>query len=195
MPKVCFIRHAESEANVGARTQDPGLIPLTPNGVRQAEELARTIIAAPELIITTRYSRTVDTAAPTVRKFPNVPREIWGFHEFTYLAPSKIMDTTFAERTPLAEAYWRNGDPLYRDGDDAESFADFVARCTAEVRRLRALPRGPILVFSHIQTITAVKWIAAGRLEGPLNQKTMHDFRAYLIACPVKNCEKVEFDL
>src|ERR1700722_4186202 len=61
-----------------------------------------------------RYLRTVQTAAPLSRRHPGVPVEQWPVEEFTYLDPPACDGTRW--------------EPLWVDGPGCECFADFIAR-------------------------------------------------------------------
>tara|TARA_R110000823_G_scaffold128520_4_gene256280 strand:- start:754 stop:951 length:198 start_codon:yes stop_codon:yes gene_type:complete len=43
---------------------------------------------SPALIVTSPYTQTRQTAAPTIARFPEVSVEIWPIEEFTYLKPA-----------------------------------------------------------------------------------------------------------
>ena len=74
---VLFIRHSESVANAGKKTSDPALIEITDLGKKQAIGIANAIEYPPELIITSPYLRTKQTALPTIKKYPNAKHEEW----------------------------------------------------------------------------------------------------------------------
>ncbi len=189
--KAIFIRHAESTANAGLKTEDPTSITLTPEGFAQAARV--TLPGRPDLILSSRYIRTTLTAEPTVRRYPDVPYEVWEIQEFTYLSPDKYRGTTVQERTPMAVEYWLRGDTAYLDGPGAESFDALTERCRRVIRDLKIRGCDLVAAFSHQQFITALKWSAEGLLDHP-DKATMHAFRAELIANPVKNCQSVEFN-
>src|SRR3546814_4777403 len=86
------------------------------------------------------YTRTRQTAAPTIARFPGVPVEVWPIEEFTYLQPARWNGTRSAERMPHLERYWSAADPDYCDGEGAESFATLLRRCEAALARLAAMP-------------------------------------------------------
>jgi len=50
-PRVSFIRHAESAANAGVATSDPGTISLTQLGHEQALAVSRYFGTTPDLIV------------------------------------------------------------------------------------------------------------------------------------------------
>ena len=161
--RVIFIRHGESTGNAGVPCHDLGAIELTELGQEQAREVAASWIEAPALIVTSPYTRTQQTAAPTIARFPGVPVEVWPIEEFTYLQPARWNGTRSAERMPHLERYWSAADPDYCDGEGAESFAGFLRRVEASLARLAALPAGSLAyVFGHGQFIQAARAIVTG---------------------------------
>src|SRR3984957_19690377 len=75
-----------------------------------------------------RYLRTVQTAAPLSRRHPGVPVEQWPVEEFTYLDTAACDGTSYAERKGLRDVYWRRCEPMWVDGPGCECFADFIER-------------------------------------------------------------------
>ena len=158
--KVTFIRHGQSTGNAGIPCNDLSLLELTETGWRQAGAVAAGWTAAPDLIVTSPYLRTQQTARPTIERFPDVPVTIWPIQEFTYLEPSRWNGTRSIERKPSIEAYWRAADPEFCDGPGAESFATLLRRAEDALGRLAELPEDHrVFVFSHGQFIQAVRTI------------------------------------
>ncbi len=56
-------------------------------GWRQSREVAVGWTETPDLILTSPYLRTRQTATATIERFPNVPVGVWPIEEFTYLQP------------------------------------------------------------------------------------------------------------
>src|SRR3546814_8146983 len=73
--RAIFIRHGQSTGNAGVPCDDLGAIELTELGQEQAREVAASWTQAPALIVTSPYTRTRQTAAPTIARFPGVPVE------------------------------------------------------------------------------------------------------------------------
>lgn len=188
MPTVLLVRHGESLSNVGLPTSSPKLVGLTSKGFKQAEDIARTLksLPSPELIITSSYLRTKQTAAPTRLAFPFVPGEVWPVHEFTYLSSMHEEPSTAEYRKPLVDAYWETCDPAYVDGSESESFEQFIGRVRAVKLRLKSTGLDKIVVFSHEQFISALLWLSK-RDSGKMSSETMQDFRAFLKAHPIPN--------
>ncbi len=120
MPTVWFIRHAESEANAGLPSSSPIQVGLTAKGIKQAKQIALSFQKPPDLIITSPYMRTKQTAEPTLQRFPDVLHEEWPVHEFTYLTRFLDQPTTISDRRPTVNAFRQRRDPFYTDGEGAE---------------------------------------------------------------------------
>ena len=160
--RAIFIRHGQSTGNAGVPCHDLGAIELTELGQEQAREVAASWIEAPALIVTSPYTRTRQTAAPTIARFPGVPVEVWPIEEFTYLQPARWNGTRSAERMPHLERYWSAADPDYCDGEGAESFGTLLRRCEAALARLAAMPADSLAyVFGHGQFIQAARAIVS----------------------------------
>ena len=86
---IWFIRHAQSEANASKDYRaDNFSVPtvcLSELGLKQAEKVIDYFETAPDLIITSSYVRTKQTAKHLINKYPATPQEEWLIHEFTYL--------------------------------------------------------------------------------------------------------------
>src|SRR6266568_4822313 len=128
MLTVWFIRHSESEGNVGLATSETAMIKLTARGIEQAERIALAFVEAPSLIVTSPYLRAKQTAQPTLLRFPDARHEEWPVHEFTFLSSLRYRNTTVVDRRPWAAAFWERCDPFYVDGEGAESFANLMNR-------------------------------------------------------------------
>jgi 2,3-bisphosphoglycerate-dependent phosphoglycerate mutase len=158
--ELWLIRHGESEANAGLPTTDTSAIALTVRGEGQARQVVRAFIRSPDLLVTSPYRRTKQTAAPLLARFPHTPQAEWPVQEFTYLALPPNVVTTAAERAPLSDTFWARYDPYYSDGPGAESFADLIARSRAFLEQSRALPDGFVAVYTHGLFMRAVLWTA-----------------------------------
>lgn len=186
MKRVRLVRHGESAANAGAATHDHATIALTAKGVEQAQEVARSVLHAPGLIVVSPFARAQATASVTAAAFASVPVETWPIEEFTYLAPARCVNTTVAQRRGWVDDYWAKADPSHRDGEGAESFLDLIDRARAFLDRLATNPAQDILVFSHGQFLNAVAWLLECK---PLHidSQAMTDWRRYEITHHVPN--------
>lgn len=81
-----LIRHAESAANAGGATSDPGSIPLSEVGRAQALSIAAALPRRPDLVVMPPFLRTWQTAEPTMSRFPDMQVETWPVQEFSYLS-------------------------------------------------------------------------------------------------------------
>ena len=162
MAILFLIRHGQSAGNAGLPTENHATIPLTEKGKEQAQLLADSWWDEPryrDYILSSPFTRAMDTAKPTIQRFPDAPVEIDpDLREFTYLSPASCVNTTKEERRPRVDAYWERMDPDYLDAEEAESFSDLVERTSRFLKKVRAYPKkSQIFVFSHMMTITCIK--------------------------------------
>ncbi len=154
MRDVYWIRHAQSTANAGERTDNASEIVLTQLGVEQARLLAAQFPVRPGLIVTSPYMRTLLTAKPLMARFESVPHEIWPVHELTFLTRGDAKNTTVLERRGLAGPYWTAMDPYLELGDGGESFSTFYRRVLASLTRAAAYRGvGPLVIFTHTRVL------------------------------------------
>jgi probable phosphoglycerate mutase len=212
LPRTAYlIRHGESQSNAGLPTSHPKAVPLTKLGEEQAKYIAEYLKSQPplDLIVTSSYARSKQTAEKTRSSFPHVPLREWPVQEFTFLSLVPKKSSTVDERRPFVEKYWKTWDPLYVHGPGAESFQHFIKRARKVIRRLRntrnsfldsayaALMqplRQPlkytkhdtIAVFSHQQFICALLWLSQ-RDPVKLSPKTMQEFKDFLDANSLPN--------
>lgn len=185
MATVLLIRHGESESNVGwPSTKPTELVPLTALGQRQSEAVA-IAVPPPDLIVTSPYLRSQQTALPTRQRFPDCPQVEWPVQEFDYVVlPPQISDRT--EILQLCRAYWQRRDPFYRDGAEAESFAGLMQRVAHLFQQVRQLEGKTVLVFSHSGFIRAVLW--AGLMpQVEVTPKGMEQYRNFIQSVRVPN--------
>lgn len=156
MKTVLFIRHGESEANAGLPTSDPSSIALTAKGFEQAELVSELIDIEPDLIITSSYIRTQQTAEPFLKKYSNIKTEIWPIHEFDFLSPIECMNTTVEQRKPWVKSFWDKCEIDYTHGEDSESFGDFTSRVLASIKQLEGVKEENIVVFAHGHVMRAI---------------------------------------
>jgi broad specificity phosphatase PhoE len=186
MHTALLIRHGESEQNIGLATETPATIRLTARGHEQAKQVALSFAEPPDMIVTSPYQRTKETARPTLERFPHVAQAEWLVQEFSYLSPARFQNTSAKERRPAAALYWQTADPFYVDGDGAESFADFVYRAQNVSQQLKESNCGTIGIFTHQLFIQAVIWLLlAGEI--PLNSNSMLGFRAFADSFSIPN--------
>lgn len=192
MLTVHFIRHAESESNAGLRTEHPATTPITEKGLNQALLTSQIFKTAPDLIVTSPYIRTKQTAAPLMERFPDVPCAEWPVQEFTYLDPAHWSGTTYHDRLPIAHAYWERSDPFSRDGGVAESFVDLIERVEQTRQLILQQKVETIVVYSHGQFTRTFWWRMALphlSIEPDIMKRYIHFIRG--ISFP--NCAMVKF--
>lgn len=186
-------RHGQSMTNSGATWPDPVSIPLTAFGHQQSLYLANhwSINAEPDLIITSNMLRTQQTAAPTSAKFSTIASEIWPIHEFCYLSPVRCANTTWQQRQPWVDDYWKRADPFHSDGDGAESFAELITRIETTLELVKDKQKQGyrrIAFFSHGQFLSVL--LDSLRLsDTSASPEHMQRFRERELQHPIKNAE------
>lgn len=190
---IILIRHGESVANAGERTQTPSDIPLSALGREQARDLERAALD-PELIVVSPYLRTQETAAPLCQRLCDVPVETWPVHEFTYLAPGHYMNTNEDERRAPAARYWERADPQYRDGPGAETFAEFIARVDALLERLRSMNDPQVCIFTHSFFIAALLWRQM-RPGAAVDERFMREYDHFRRAVRIEHARPIPFHI
>lgn len=186
MKDIWLIRHAESLANIGESTTTPREIPLSENGLRQADDLASTIDERPDLVILSPYVRSRQTAEPLFELYPDARSETLLVQEFTYLSVSRCRGTSYEHRKPWAREYWQRADPNYCDGDQAESFAEFIGRCETFDWQIREREYELALVFTHEQFIKGLLWNSM-RFGPEMTSASMRSFQKFMVSFSVPN--------
>ncbi len=188
--RVFLIRHGESESNAGLPCADPGSIPLTAGGHRQARQVARVLPGLPALIVTSPYLRARQTAQPAISRFPGAACQQWPVHEFTYLGDLHGRASTAREREPYARAYWDRADP-HHASCGAESFTGLLSRTTDFLGRLTAQRSGPVVVFTHGLFMRAVAWSLLTGITTP-DEGQMRSFRHFASRYLIPNAGVIE---
>jgi 2,3-bisphosphoglycerate-dependent phosphoglycerate mutase len=183
--RAWLIRHGESESNAGTPSAEPGASPLTARGREQAAGLAVTLPETPALIVTSPYRRAVQTAEPTIARFPDVHREEWPVQEFSYLGEFHVRMSTSGERRPYVLEYWTRADPHLSLGG-AETFAHLIGRARDCLDRLAAQPEGPVAMFTHGLFMRAVAWVVL--TGGVADHDGMLAFHRFMAGISVPNC-------
>lgn len=193
--KIWFIRHGESLTNADENLRSDDFssseISLSKKGEKQAEELLKYFENAPDLIITSPYVRTKETAKPLINKHPHVKHEEWPIHEFTYLSKKRCFNTTFLERETWRDEYWERSDPYHNDGEGSESFIDFMERVRETLEKIKKRKENFIVLFSHGYTMAAVRYVLAKNPK-KITPEVMRDYKKYFKANKIPNTDKIE---
>ena len=163
---------------------------MTELGWQQARAVAISWRETPSLIVTSPYVRAQHTAEPTRARFPNVPVEVWPIHEFTYLDSVRWNGTLSVERRPHIDRYWKTADPMYCDGEEAESFSMLIQRAEGALMRLVSMPEDALVyLFCHGQFMQAVNLLV--RYGGLTDGEIMRMFPEYSEEHPIQNGQKL----
>jgi broad specificity phosphatase PhoE len=153
---VYLIRHAESQANAGERIACLNSVNLTENGQAQAQKLADNFNDKPDLIVISSFPRTKQTAIPLIKRYPDVPVEIWDVEEFNFLGIDKCKNTVRSQRMKLVEEYYAKNDADHVFGGGAESLNQAAKRADALLEKLAQNKDKKIVIFTHGQFIKTI---------------------------------------
>jgi broad specificity phosphatase PhoE len=154
-----IVRHAQSLSNAGIQVHNTRTVGLSAEGKQQAELLAARFDSPPDYVIVSDAMRTKLTAAPLLKKFPNLMFCIMPVHEFYFIDNYRMRGKTPEERWALLDEYFAKNDPDYTEGT-GESFNHFIARVREFLDGLDRTKN--ILIISHGHFINGVKMVAHG---------------------------------
>lgn len=185
--KVWFIRHAESESNAGLPINSPGDVNITDKGREQAKKIAEYVNQEPNLIVTSPYKRTGQTAKPTLEKFPDVIQEVWPIQEFTYLSKEHYNNSTSSQRYPAARKYFLEGDSDLTLGEGAESFNQFIERVNSTKRKFNLPENDFTIIFGHGWFMRALFWTMIQTQETIKDQRKviLKDIQSKVLTSPL----------
>ncbi len=182
---IYLVRHGESVSNAGGITMPHALIPLTEAGRKQAEALSARLPAQPPRILASPFIRALDTAEPYAKRRQVKIEQEPLLQEFDMIDPVLIAGMDQDQRRPIADAYWKEGDPAKQMGEQAESFAQFASRVSVFMaERLPLLPDGTVC-FGHGIWIGMVAWKLLGF--GADTCDEMRRFRRFQTGLPLPN--------
>jgi 2,3-bisphosphoglycerate-dependent phosphoglycerate mutase len=200
MRQLHLIRHAESASNAGLPSDMPHTIPITPLGQEQADRFAAMWDDPPQLIVHSPFIRTEQTSVPLRNRFPGIPVEKWEVQEWTYLCPKRYKNTTHAQRHPAVEEFWNKNDPLYHDGEGAESLAALFHRVGVMLTKAAGLQLDTAAIFTHGHFMRATLWSVLFNPR-PETKEEMARFRYFCSAVEIPNvsiltlrCHNNEYD-
>lgn len=150
---VYIVRHAESVANAGGRTDSPSAIGLSERGIQQANDLVAPLTDLDiSAVVVSPYPRTRLTADPFLATRPDLIPEVWGIHEFTFLDEDNCRGTTQKERGDRRKAFWGSKNPEFKDGPKSESFSEVMVRANWFLNKIVSAP-DKTAVFTHGQFV------------------------------------------
>ncbi len=193
--QVWLIRHGQSEANAGFSTSMPGEVKLTSKGIEQSEFISEAFSSVPDLVVTSPFIRTQQTAKPTLAKFSNTFSEQWSIQEFTYLSPQRFPNTNTDDRRPFVEAYWARNDPDYNDGQGAESFIEFLHRVQGFAKRLSKRKESFIAVFGHGHFMKAFLWSVISGNSFNHDKHILSGFKHFSKAVKIRNAAIIKLNI
>jgi broad specificity phosphatase PhoE len=193
MNNIWLIRHGECHSNTGEKTTHPATSILTETGILQSNCIADCINFQPDIIIHSPYLRTLQSAQPTINKFPGATVNEWPVQEFIYLPHEKYLNSTQVDRQAAVDEYWQQCDPQQKNSDEAESFVEFIDRMEILIEKLKQ-SKSHFIMFTHGHVIRAMIWkIITDRLK---KDKTgMAQYRSLRHALYIPNAAILKINL
>ena len=185
MQTITLVRYGQSMANVGGVTTEHHAVALTDIGRAQARALADLLPKQASQVLVSPFERAQHTAQPYCQNLGVEPQTLHLLHEFETIDPDLMQGLTGAERAPLIDAYWSEGNVQQRMGPRAESFSEFAARVDAfRSQHLPKLPHGTI-VFGHGMWMALLCWRVMGFSVS--DTFAMQAFRRFQLSFPMPN--------
>lgn len=184
-----LVRHGQTQINAGNWNAKPSETRLTKTGQKQAEQAALLVTEQPNLLMVSPLIRAQETAQFFVDRWPSTPVSIVPIQELIYLSPTRLAVLQKEEKREQIDAYWQKNDPYYCDGDDAESFAEFLQRVASFYQLIRQ-QEGYAVAIGHGQFFKAFQ---LGLEHGfTVSSDWMRLFREEETKNPLKNGEIVK---
>lgn len=187
MKTLYFIRHGQSLANTGAKSLPEFEIPLTELGQEQAKILLanwQKMDLIPSYIYHSQMLRAKQTAQVFADNFDLPLEELELLNEFRCLSFATVADMIGEQRAEASKKFWQTADISHRDGDDSDSFEQFLARVDSIIQQSDNFNDNSLL-FCHGNWIGLLAW----RLLGceVKNNADMQRFRQFQTALPINN--------
>ena len=158
MRVITFVRHGQSQSNVGGVTMEHHAIPLTDAGQAQARALVELLPQKPSKVLVSPFERAQDTAAPYCAALGLETQTLNELKEFETFDPDLMQGMDGKQRRPLVDEYWGKAEPGLRMGKRAETFTEFAQRVNSfRLETLPQLPDGSV-VFGHGMWTALLFW-------------------------------------
>ena len=192
MKNIYFIRHAQSEANIGGITKPNKEINLTQTGIQQAEKIAKMLNVVPTKIFVSEYYRTQQTAEALLQKHNLSALVLPCLNEFNTLCHKVIDGLNGEERIPIILKYWEDSDPNWRHGETAQTFNEFYQQVFSFNQELEHIPNNSI-IFGHGMWLALYIWQQLGFKDKCDRTIEMQLFRKFQLGLPIPNTALYHF--
>ena len=195
MKSLYIVRHGQSLANTGAESMPDKIIPLTDLGIEQAKTLCdnwQALLPKPSAIYCSQMLRAQQTAQVFCEHYQIEAQSLPLLNEFGCLGFATVKGLRGEARGKLAQQYWANADLTYRDTEDSDSFADFVARVDGFIASAASYPHQSVF-FGHGIWLGLLAWRLLG-IEIQDNAD-MRRFRQFQTAMPMYNTVVYRLDI
>ena len=185
MRVITFVRHGQSQSNVGGVTMEHHAIPLTDAGQAQARALVELLPQKPSKVLVSPFERAQHTAAPYCAALGLETQTLNELKEFETFDPDLMQDMDGKQRRPLVDEYWSKAEPGLRMGKRAETFTEFAQRVNSfRLETLPQLPDGSV-VFGHGMWTALLFWRVMGFTD--YDNFAMKGFRRFQLGFPMPN--------
>jgi broad specificity phosphatase PhoE len=158
---ITFLRHGESEGNAGGYIQGQSDLPLTENGLRQAEDLAQAWKSEGmwfHQIVSSPLKRASQTAE-VIAKILETPIEfdpIWMERGFGEIEGKSLEEVR--QQSPSVDFY----DPYRPPATGAETALDLYLRASRGLQEILKRPEGVYLIVAHGAVLNMALYSALG---------------------------------
>ena len=188
---MIFVRHGQSEANIGGLSVPINDIVLSALGREQSLALAQTLPATSQVFVSPMI-RTHETARPYCQLHGVTPKVLDCLAEFSMISFELIAGMYGPQRSAVARPYWRSMDPNMRMGLQADTFLEFQARVDSFLDLMPGIADSTV-IFGHGIWISLLKWRLLGnRVTDSLS---MGMFREFMKKSVPDNCEAFVHEL
>ena len=185
MRVITFVRHGQSQSNVGGVTMEHHAIPLTEIGQAQARALVDLLPQKPSKVLVSPFERAQHTAAPYCAALGVEAQTLTELKEFETFDPQLMQGMTGEQRRPMVDEYWAKAEPDLRMGARAETFTQFAQRVNAfRLETMPQLPDGSV-VFGHGMWTALLFWRVMGFTD--YDGFAIKAFRRFQLGFPMPN--------
>ena len=185
MRVITFVRHGQSQSNVGGVTMEHHAIPLTDVGQAQARALVDLLPQKPSKVLVSPFERAQHTAAPYCSALGVEGQTLNEIKEFETFDPDLMQGMNGEQRRPMVDEYWSKADPDLRMGPRAETFTEFAQRVnTFRLETMPQLPDGSV-VFGHGMWTALLFWRVMGFTD--YDSYAIKAFRRFQLGFPMPN--------
>ena len=183
MKQLYLIRHAQSLANAGGKSQPDRDIPLSEEGNKQSQTLIERL-PRPVSVFTSEFLRTQQTASPYLTYHQCTAQYLPCLNEFSYLPFTQIEGLTAEQRRPISQQFWQKSDPHLQLSPEVDSFMQFNERISSFLD-FAEQAEDQTICFTHGIWLSLLIWRLLGFSAN--NPASMQQFYQWQKTLPMEN--------